>query len=35
MGARKADIGFGFRLVNTVVMTVGGGKFEGLSGLLR
>lgn len=33
MGVRKANIRFDFRLVN--VMILGGGRFEGLSGLLR
>lgn len=35
VGRRKANTGFDFRLMNTVVMIVGGGKFEGLNGLLR
>lgn len=34
VGARKASIGFDFRLVN-VMMILGGGRFEGLSRLLR
>lgn len=35
VGARKGNIVFDFRVVNVVVMIVGGGRCERLSGLLR